>query len=243
MNLLAFDTSTDTLSIAVQRDDATWEHSGPGGAQASATLLPAIRALLAEAGLSFDTLDAVVFGRGPGSFTGLRTACSVAQGLAFGARGGAGVPVLPIDTLLAVAEAARHAHGCTRVVAVLDARMDEVYTAPFEFQADGTWHGGNDFGLSAPQALQVPPGYTVAGNARAAYGERLAPGAPHVFALPTAMALLRLAPACMAAGGARPASEALPLYVRDKVAQTTAERLAAKQSAAAALPPTLASAP
>lgn len=89
----------------------------------------------------------------------------------------------------------------------------------------------------------MPPGYTVAGNARAAYGERLAPGAPHVFALPTAMALLRLAPACMAAGGARPASEALPLYVRDKVAQTTAERLAAKQAAAAALPPTLASAP
>ncbi len=233
MNLLAFDTSTDTLSIAVQRGDATWEHSGPGGAQASATLLPAIRALLAEAGLSFDTLDAVVFGRGPGSFTGLRTACSVAQGLAFGA----GVPVLPIDTLLAVAEAARHAHGCTRVVAVLDARMDEVYTAPFEFQADGTWRGGDDFGLCAPQSVAVPPGHTVAGNARAAYGERLAPDASHVFALPTAAALLRLAPARLAAGGAQPASEALPLYVRDKVAQTTAERLAAKQAAAAALAP------
>ncbi|GKT23253.1 tRNA (adenosine(37)-N6)-threonylcarbamoyltransferase complex dimerization subunit type 1 TsaB [Acidovorax sp. SUPP3334] len=234
MNLLAFDTSTDTLSIAVQRGDATWEHSGPGGAQASATLLPAIRALLADAGLSFDTLDAVVFGRGPGSFTGLRTACSVAQGLAFGARGGAGVPVLPIDTLLALAEAARQAQGCTRVVAVLDARMDEVYTARFELQGDGQWLGEGDFGLCAPQAVHVPPGYTVAGNARAAYGERLAPQALHVSALPTATALLRLAPSRLAAGKGQPASEALPLYVRDKVAQTTAERMAAKHAAAAA---------
>ena len=82
------------------------EHSGPGGAQASTTLIPAIRALLAQAGLTFARLDAVVFGRGPGSFTGLRTACSVAQGLAFGARGGLGVPVLPVDSLLAVAEQA-----------------------------------------------------------------------------------------------------------------------------------------
>ena len=69
MNLLAFDTSTDTLSIAVQRGDAVWQHTGAGGAQASAALIPAIQRLLAEAGLGFDTLDAIVFGRGPGSFT------------------------------------------------------------------------------------------------------------------------------------------------------------------------------
>ena len=96
MNLLAFDTSTDTVSIAVQAGDAVWQHTGPGGSQASATLIPAIRSLLAQAGMSFSTLDAIVFGRGPGSFTGLRTACAVAQGLAFGARGGAGVPVLSV---------------------------------------------------------------------------------------------------------------------------------------------------
>ena len=77
MNLLAFDTRTDTLSIAVQRGDAVWQHTGAGGAQASAALIPAIQRLLAEAGLGFDTLDAIVFGRGPGSFTGLRTACAV----------------------------------------------------------------------------------------------------------------------------------------------------------------------
>ena len=133
MNLLAFDTSTDTLSIAVQHGDGVWQHQGPGGAQASSALIPAVRALMAQAGLTFDTLDAVVFGRGPGSFTGLRTACAVAQGLAFGAKGGQGVPVLPVDTLLAVAEEARQQHGCTHVVAVLDARMDEVYHARCEW--------------------------------------------------------------------------------------------------------------
>jgi len=232
MNLLAFDTSTDTLSIAVRHGDAVLQHAGPGGAQASATLIPAVRGLLAQAGLSFDALDALVFGRGPGSFTGLRTACAVAQGLAFGARGGRGIPVLPVDTLLAVAEEARERHGCTQVVAVLDARMDEVYHARCAWQAaEGRWHADADFGLGAPESVHVPPGWTVAGNARAAYGERLAPAAPHVAALPTAAALLRLAPALLAAGGGLPASEALPRYIRDKVAQTTAERAAQRAGA------------
>ena len=238
MNLLAFDTSTDTVSIAVQAGDAVWQHTGPGGSQASATLIPAIRSLLAQAGMSFSTLDAIVFGRGPGSFTGLRTACAVAQGLAFGARGGAGVPVLPVDTLLAVAEEARHQHGCTQVVAVLDARMDEVYVAhcewlPAQGGTAGHWRTDGDFGLCAPEAVQVPAGWTLAGNAQAAYAERLAPGALHASALPTATALLRLAPALLAAGGAVPASEALPRYIRDKVAQTTAERAALRAAQAA----------
>lgn len=225
MNLLAFDTSTDTLSIAIQRGAQTWEHTGPGGAQASATLIPAIHALLAQSGLEFSALQAIVFGRGPGSFTGLRTACAIAQGLAFGAD----VPVLPVDTLLAVAEEARARHGCTHTVATLDARMDEVYHAPYRWAA-GHWHSEGDFGLCAPEALPVPPGCTVAGNARAAYGERLAPAAPHVHALPTAGALLRLAPALLASGAAVAAAEALPRYIRDKVAQTTAEREAARHA-------------
>ena len=236
MNLLAFDTSTDTLSIAVQHGDAVWQHTGAGGAQASAALIPAIQRLLAEAGLGFDTLDAIVFGRGPGSFTGLRTACAVAQGLAFGARNGQGTPVLPVDTLLAVAEEARHQHGCTQVLAVLDARMNEVYSAHCTWQeATRQWSTDADFGLCAPEALTLTDAalWTVAGNAQAAYGERLLPQARHVAALPTATALLRLAPALLAAGAAVPASEALPRYIRDKVAQTTAEREALRAQAAA----------
>ena len=236
MNLLAFDTSTDTLSIAVQRGDAVWQHTGAGGAQASAALIPAIQRLLAEAGLGFDTLDAIVFGRGPGSFTGLRTACAVAQGLAFGARNGQGTPVVPVDTLLAVAEEARQQHGCTQVLAVLDARKNEVYSAHCTWQeATRQWSTDADFGLCAPEALTLTDAaqWTVAGNAQAAYGERLLPQARHVAALPTATALLRLAPALLAAGAAVPASEALPRYIRDKVAQTTAEREALRAQAAA----------
>ena len=253
MNLLAFDTSTDTLSIAVARGAAVWQHTGPGGAQASASLIPAIRQLLAEAGLDFGSLDAIAFGRGPGSFTGLRTACAVAQGLALGSASsrddGRGVPVLPVDTLVALAEQARLQQGCTQVVAVLDARMGEVYVARCAWQA-GAWHssdsgssgssgssdnqGSSAFALCKPEAVQVPSGWTVAGNAQAAYGERLAPQATHVHALPTAMALLSLAPALLAAGSAVAAEHALPLYVRDKVAKTTAERMAERDSKAAA---------
>ncbi|UCU98964.1 tRNA (adenosine(37)-N6)-threonylcarbamoyltransferase complex dimerization subunit type 1 TsaB [Acidovorax radicis] len=237
MNLLAFDTSTDTLSIAVQHGDAVVQHTGPGGPQASASMIPEVRRLLALAGLSFDTLDAIVFGRGPGSFTGLRTACAVAQGLAFGARGGLGVPVLPVDTLLALAEEARQQHGCTQVVAVLDARMDEVYHARCEWLgSDVGWQADGDFGLGAPETVLAPAGWTVAGNARAPYGDRLAPAAHHVVALPTATALLRLAPALLAAGGGMPASEALPRYIRDKVAQTTAERAALRANPPTAQP-------
>src|SRR4051812_4707052 len=97
-SLLVFDTATEHLSIAVAVGERVWSHESAGGALASATLIPSILRLLAEAGLTLAGLDAIAFGRGPGAFTGLRTACSVAQGLAFGAN----KPVLPIDTLLAV---------------------------------------------------------------------------------------------------------------------------------------------
>ncbi|WP_027016929.1 tRNA (adenosine(37)-N6)-threonylcarbamoyltransferase complex dimerization subunit type 1 TsaB [Comamonas composti] len=228
MNLLALDTSTDTFSIAVQKGQANWQSSGPGGAQSSAQLIPAIKALMAQAGLGFSELQAIAFGRGPGSFTGLRTACAVAQGLAFAAR----IPVLPVDSLLAVAEQARAQHGCEALVAVLDARMNEVYHAAFHWR-QGKWSSMADFGLCAPEALDLPTGTVVAGNAQAAYGSRLAPQARHLQALPTAEAMLRLAPALLAQGLAVPADQALPHYIRDKVAQTTAERAAARQAAAA----------
>lgn len=231
MNLLALDTSTDTLSIAVARSDQRWLHSGAGGAQASSHLLPAIRTLMAEAGLGFDALDAIVFGRGPGSFTGLRTACAIAQGLAFAARSGQGVPVLPVDSLLAVAEDARMQHGCTQVLACLDARMDEVYNAAYSYNdSNGQWLAQGDMRVCPPQDVQVPAVFVVAGNAQPVYGERLAPASSHVRAMPTAAALLNLAHALLAQGLAVAAQDALPLYIRDKVAQTTAEREAAKRA-------------
>lgn len=249
LRLLAIDTSTDTLSVAVGGGvpgDAPWQHTGPGAAQASATLLPVVQSLLAQAGWALRELDALVFARGPGSFTGLRTACAVAQGLAYGAQGAGragGVPVLPVDTLLALAEEARHQRALAgqappRVIAaLLDARMDEMYVAlyacgplgldPVPLQpprlcapADlGEW-----LQQGLPQAL-APGDCLLAGNVFPSYGAQFSDLAgERQTALPTAAALLRLAPALLAAGQAVAAHEALPLYVRDKVAQTTAER-------------------
>jgi tRNA threonylcarbamoyladenosine biosynthesis protein TsaB len=222
LNLLAFDTSTERLSVALSGPQGPgarlFSYEGEGGREVSTALIPVALGLLRDASLTLADLQAIVFGSGPGSFTGLRTACAVAQGLAFGA----GLPVLPIETLMAVAEEARHDQGATRVLAVLDARMDEVYAA--SYACDGqAWHREGPITLGPPEALALPTGYVLAGNAFAAYGERL-PKGPRVQALPTASAMLRLAPTLMAAGAAVPAHEALPLYVRDKVAQTTAER-------------------
>ena len=220
--LLAFDTSTEALSVAVRRGDRVFSRSGPGGAQASSSLIPLIQDLLAEAGLAIAELDAIAFGRGPGSFTGLRTACSVAQGLGFGA----GVPLLPVDTLHAVAEEARHRFGALRVVALLDARMDELYAANYDFGQPT--RSDAEPRLLAPEQVQVPPGWALAGNVFAAYGERLPAGVARYEALPGAEAILRLAPELLAAGGAVAPALAWPLYVRDKVAQTTQERAAHK---------------
>jgi tRNA threonylcarbamoyladenosine biosynthesis protein TsaB len=223
--LLAFDTSTEALSIAVRHGDRLLEHNGAGGAASSATLIPLILQLLADAGLTLAELDAIAFGRGPGSFTGLRTACAVAQGLGFGS----GVPLLPIDTLHAVAEEARHRFGAARVVAVLDARMDQVYAARYDLGNPGA--GVSEAELLAPEQVAVPDGWVLAGNAFGVYGDRL-PAAPRHEVLPTAAALLRLAPELLAAGRTVAPAEAWPLYVRDKVAQTTEERAAIKAAAA-----------
>jgi len=231
--LLAFDTATERMSIALGVGATVWEHEAQGGAQASVALLPAIGALLARAGVTLAQLDAIAFGRGPGAFTGLRTACSVAQGLAFGA----GKPVLPIDTLLAIAEDARDGEGPQQVWALTDARMDEIYAAHYAF-AHGRWTTLVAPMLVHPEALnecwRVEPPQAVAGNALQAFAGRLATGAARCRpdAAPHARALLPLARALHAHGGAVDAALALPLYVRDKVAQTTAEREAARTAAA-----------
>ena len=238
--LLAFDTSTDQMSVGVRHGERYWLHSGPGAALSSSTLIPTLLDLLAQAGLSLHALDAIVFGRGPGSFTGLRTACAVAQGLAYGSQR----PVLPIDTLLALAEEARFeamagsAAGAQnlQVSAVLDARMDEVYLQHFAW-ADGQWQALGASQLCAPEAVRFPAAANrlVAGNALAVYPQGLAElpaGSRWITALPTAAALLRLAPGLLQQ--AVPAAQALPLYVRDKVAQTTEERSAAKLAKAEA---------
>jgi len=255
MPLLAFDTSTDVMSIAVggmpAGNSRVWQHTAAGGAQASATLIPAILELMAGAGAGFGDLDAIAFGCGPGAFTGLRTACSVAQGLAFGARmppGRGALQVLPVDTLLAVAEEARGqcpaAELPLRVLAMLDARMDEVYAAAYTFDGQ-CWMQLEAYRLARPEDLALPSQWQgqdvlLAGNVFAQYGGRLPfPAAMQRLAVaPTATAMLRLAPQLLARGDAVAPEHALPTYIRDKVAQTTSERAAAK--AAPAISPTAA---
>ena len=236
MNLLAFDTSTDTMSIAVQRDAdgvaVLYRHTAAGGAHTSTHLIPEIQRLMALAQLRFEDLDAIVFGAGPGSFTGLRTACSVAQGLAFGAA----VPVLPVDTLLAVSEEARWQCGDMQtfaVTALLDARMDELYTADYVF-ASGIWTQCRSDRLIKPENLDWNGTDVLAGNVFEGYGARLPQLAAQTVALPSATALLRLAPALLASGAGLSAENALPTYIRDKVAQTTLERIASKALAGVA---------
>jgi tRNA threonylcarbamoyladenosine biosynthesis protein TsaB len=214
----------------------------------SATLIPAILQLLADAGLRLDQLDAIAFGRGPGSFTGLRTACAVAQGLALGA----GVPVLPVDSLLALAEEARfqwalanasYDNAPQTITALLDARMDEMYVQHFRL-VNGACHALAPCVLVRPEALQLSAvlenaegsdsevKHGLAGNVFEVYAVRLpalVTDCSRLTALPGAAAMLRVAPDMLAAGAALDASQALPLYIRDKVALTTDERAEVKR--------------
>ena len=242
--LLAFDTSTERMAVAVLCGGVEGTRNEAGGAMASAHLVPLLQTLLAEVGLSLRQLDAIAFGRGPGAFTGLRTSCAVAQGLAFGAS----VPVLPIDSLLIVAEDARAqlggAQAALDVGVAMDARMDEVYAARYRW-AEGAWACVLPPGLYTLAALaerwRLDAPAVVAGSALKAFGERLPlPGCRRIDTeADRAAALLRLAAAAWRAGQGVDAALALPLYLRDKVAQTTAERSAAKAAAsvdAGALP-------
>jgi tRNA threonylcarbamoyladenosine biosynthesis protein TsaB len=228
---LPVDGLPDGLSAGASHEPRVWSRHESTGAVSSTRLLPAIRELFDEAGYALRACNAIAFGAGPGSFTGLRTATGAAQGLAFGL----GCPVVPIGTLAACAESARRRDpSATRVLAALDARMDEVYWADYAWDdALQDWHAVRAAALDAPERIVAPDvPYTLAGNAAAVFGARLAMAAgaraidgealPH--ALPIAFAALR----AWRAGRTVPADQAAPEYVRDKVALTTAERLAVK---------------
>lgn len=232
--LLAIETATESMNVGIAVDGRVLTEESPGGPQASARLLPVVLNLLqAAGGLRVQDLDAIVFGRGPGAFTGLRTACAVTQGLALGA----GKPVLPVDTLLVVAEAARAADAGQDVWAVLDARMDEIYAARYRHDG-GDWHTVTQPALYSAEALSQrlrrDGGDCVAGNALQVHALEVGTMATLPHAGPHAAALLELGRAAWRRGEAVDAALALPLYIRDKVALTTAEREALKLAKEAA---------
>lgn len=228
--LLAFDTATEQTHIGLAVGDRVLMHRAQGGTQASATLIPAVMSLLQEAGICIGDLDAIAFGRGPGAFTGLRTACSVAQGLAYGAQ----LPVIAIDTLMAVAEDA----GGDRVAVAVDARMNEIYTAEYRRRGDG-WVTTFDPMLASVDFLNEhwrrDPPQVLAGNASRVFpGLQCGDARQAADAEPSARALLALARWHWQRGDRLDAAQALPMYVRDKVAQTTEEREAARRAKEAA---------
>jgi tRNA threonylcarbamoyladenosine biosynthesis protein TsaB len=217
MRFAALDTSTEWCSVALWRDGEIAGVERRAGNRHSELALPMLENLLKKIGLTVDGLDAVAFGAGPGSFTGLRIACGIAQGLAFPR----GIPVLGVSTLEALAEES----GAARVLACIDARMREVYYAALQRDArgEGRWREVIPARCAAPATVEVPPGDWIgAGNGFAVYGNLgLNSVLPEVH--PTAMAVARLAAPRLAAGEGVDAALAAPLYVREKVAFTKAE--------------------
>lgn len=220
MKILALETAADPGSVALWRDGEMVVRHCPPGLANSETLLPLAEAVLQESGLGFPDLEGIAFGMGPGSFTGLRVACGVAQGLSV-ARD---LPLIGIGTL----EAMAFASGGEKVLVVLDARMGEVYFACYE---RGVLQGA--IGVCPPEAVPVPStaGWLACGNGLLAYPalyERLASCVTdwQPECLPHAGAVLRLAMPRLERGERIDPADAAPLYVRDKVARTVAERLA-----------------
>lgn len=223
MNLLAFDTSTEFLSLVIYKSGELFTFNENVGQTHSQLILPQIQALLNEAKLTLNALQGIAFGAGPGSFTGVRIAAGVAQGLAFGAD----LPVVGVCTLKALAEAS----GADKVIACIDARMGEVYFAAYEKVA-GEWQESIVPSLHKPDAVPAVVGkdwvgvgsgwQTYAEQLNGFYGAQLLNAQPEL--LPSASAVLKLALPIFASGDAKPASEAQPIYIRNRVALKTAER-------------------
>lgn len=232
-HVLALETSSERLSVALASGDARFHRSIQEGTRHSEHILVLINALLDDAGVALSELDAIAFGAGPGAFTGVRLGCGVAQGLAL-ARD---IPVVAVNSLQALAEAC----GCganaaaptaeSRIVTAIDARLGEVYFATW-LGAPGAWRVDLETALAKPETLPIPSGlgWIGCGSAFAAHGpalrERLGASLLAVSSVdpPDAQAVLEIALVDIAAGRASAPEIALPLYVRNKVALTIAER-------------------
>ncbi len=232
MKILALECSTEQLSVAVYDGGALNQRVDDGGNRHGDRLLRLIDDVLADAGVAKLDLTAVAFGCGPGAFTGVRMAVAAAQGIAYGLD----IPALPVSSLAALAQEAFDRDAATPILALADARMGEVYAGFFDVDADGLVIASGDERLAAPESLDLPgddvwcavgPGFRVHRAAlEARFGYRL--DAFRHPALPHASAIARLGARAMRAGLSVPAHQALPVYLRDKVALTEVERAAAR---------------
>jgi tRNA threonylcarbamoyladenosine biosynthesis protein TsaB len=224
MQILALDTSTEYCSVALWQDGTVIERCDLVGQRHSEVLMEMVDTLLRDADVKLAQLDGIAYGMGPGSFTGVRIACGSTQGLALGAN----LPVAGLCTLQALAEAS----GKPRVIAALDARMAELYLAAYE-KRDGIWEVVIEPCLCKPEDAPMLSGsdWFGAGSGFAAHGDALArryagqlQGVDSA-AIPRAAAIAVLGAARFALGQGVDVAEALPLYLRDRVALKTSERV------------------
>lgn len=221
MNLLAIDTATEACMIGLQAGTQHFAHTERAGRAQTERILPMIEDLRSSAGITLRDLDAIVMGRGPGAFTGLRIAAGVAQGLAFALD----IPVVPVSSLLILARTAARVHGVGRVIAAFDARMDEVYWCAAE-QQDGVVVIRGSEHLTAPE--QVGEGlegeWFGVGPAWSAYADRIAGDMLGSLAgcdkdlMPQGEDALELGAQAFAAGLSLPPEQAVPVYLRNEVA-------------------------
>jgi tRNA threonylcarbamoyladenosine biosynthesis protein TsaB len=217
MKLLGFDTSTEVCTAALWLDGQVLERFERRN-QHSELLLPMIDALLGEAGLRIAELDAIAFGRGPGSFTGLRIGAGVAQGLAFAADR----PVVPVSSLATLAQGIE----ADRVLAAFDARMRQVYWGVYQRNAQGLVAPMHAELVADPSAVPLPEGrgWVGGGSGWDAYTGPLQQRLGSVVerwvagATPQARNLMALAAVAFTEGRTLPPEAAIPVYIRDDVA-------------------------
>jgi tRNA threonylcarbamoyladenosine biosynthesis protein TsaB len=222
--ILSIETSSESCSVALSFEGDIRERFEQAPMRHAELVLPMVEDLLTEAGISLRQLDAIAFGRGPGSFTGLRIGIGVVQGLAWGARR----PVVPISSLAAVAQTFfdRHQPGSLkRVCVAMDARMQEVYTAQFALAADGLVESASEERVCTPESIEFADSEPVgaAGNGFARYDSLARSGAMLAWCVPDcwphAAAISRLAARWLQSNAPLPAHEAQPVYIRDKIAE------------------------
>ncbi|WP_312946672.1 tRNA (adenosine(37)-N6)-threonylcarbamoyltransferase complex dimerization subunit type 1 TsaB [Superficieibacter sp.] len=223
MRILAIDTATEACSVALLNDGKTGAHFELCPREHTQRILPLVQQQLSEGGVRLADLDALAFGRGPGSFTGVRIGIGIAQGLALGAS----LPMIGVSTLMTMAQGAWRKTGATRVLAAIDARMGEVYWAEYQRDADGVWHGEETEAVLKPDAVtarlqQLTGSWATVGTGWGAWPD-MAQGTAVTLTdgdvqLPAAEDMLPLASQLLARQQTVPPEEAEPIYLRNEVA-------------------------
>lgn len=223
MRILAIDTATEACSAALWNDGNTCAHFELCPREHTQRILPIVQDILTQGGISLTDLDALAFGRGPGSFTGVRIGIGIAQGLALGAD----LPMIGVSTLATMAQGAWRKQGATRVLAAIDARMGEVYWAEYQRDENGVWHGEESEAVLKPEAVQqrlaeLGGEWATVGTGWAAWPD-MAQSANATLVdgnvtLPEAEDMLPIACAMLEQGKTVAVDKAEPVYLRNNVA-------------------------